>query len=175
METSSADTAGGNVRRSPGSWPDSKIAAKQMIQLVTRTLGVAGILCLPLVAVGADYHEGLAAHRRGDYEAALAEWRPLAAQGDAESQYRIARMYHHGEGEKDDAAAANWYRKAAEQEHGKAQNNLGLLYEEVPGPRTSDACVVLCPLYFSWVAFTMAAVTVRSGRQPGNNGPISSW
>jgi TPR repeat protein len=101
-----------------------------MMHLATRTLGVASILFLPLVAVGADYHEGLAAHRRGDYEAALAEWRPLAAQGDAESQYRIARMYFHGEGAKDDAAAANWYRKAADQEHDKAQNNLGLLYEE---------------------------------------------
>ena len=113
--------------------PDSKIAAKQMIHLAIRTLGLASILFLPLVAVGADYLEGLAAHRRGDYEAALAEWRPLAAQGDAESQYRIARMYYHGEGAKDDAAAANWYRKAADQGHDKAQNNLGLLYEEGRG------------------------------------------
>jgi TPR repeat protein len=99
----------------------------------TRTLIVAGLLLSPLVAVGADYHDGLAAYRRGDYEAALAEWIPLAAQGDAQSQYRIARMYYHGEGAKDDAAAANWYRKAAEQGYDKAQNNLGLLYEEGRG------------------------------------------
>jgi len=104
-----------------------------MIRLATRTLIVASILLPSSAAIGADYHEGLAAYRRGDYEAALAEWRALAAQGDVESQYRIARMYYHGEGAKDDAAAANWYRLAAEQGHDKAQNNLGLLYEEGRG------------------------------------------
>jgi TPR repeat protein len=31
--------------------------------------------------------------------------------------------------EQDDAEAANWYRKAAEQGHITAQNNLGVMYE----------------------------------------------
>ena len=84
-------------------------------------------------ALAADFHEGLAAHKRGDYEAALREWRPLAAQGDAEAQYRLARMYYHGEGVKDDAEAAKWYRLSAEQGHPKAQNNLALMYEEGRG------------------------------------------
>jgi len=81
----------------------------------------------------ADYHEALAAHRRGDFEAALREWRPLAAQGDSESQYRLARMYYHGEGERNDALAAQWYERAAEQGHVKAQNNIGMLYEQGRG------------------------------------------
>jgi len=96
------------------------------------------VVALVLFAVSpatraADYHEGLAAHRRGDFEAALREWRPLAAQGDSESQYRLARMYYHGEGERNDALAAQWYERAAEQGHVKAQNNIGMLYEQGRG------------------------------------------
>jgi TPR repeat protein len=96
------------------------------------------VVALLLLAVSpatwaADYHEGLAAHRRGDFEAALREWRPLAAQGDSESQYRLARMYYHGEGERNDALAAQWYEQAAEQGHVKAQNNIGMLYEQGRG------------------------------------------
>jgi TPR repeat protein len=84
-------------------------------------------------ARAADFHEGLAAYKRGDYEAALREWRPLAAQGDVESQYRLGRMYYHGEGVRDDAEAAKWYERAAARGHVRAQNNLGLLYEQGRG------------------------------------------
>lgn len=90
-------------------------------------------------ALAADFHEGLAAHKRGDYEAALREWRPLAAQGDPEAQYRLARMYYHGEGVRDDAEAAKWYRLSAEQGHAKAQNNLALMYEEGRGVERDEA------------------------------------
>ena len=98
-----------------------------------RLLVVALSLAAGPAVLAADYHEGLAAHRRGDYEAALREWRPLAAQGDVESQYRLAHMYSHGEGARDDAEAARLYGLAAEQGHVKSQNNLGLLYEQGRG------------------------------------------
>ncbi len=105
------------------------------MQTIASARGVAAVLfaAATATALAADFHEGLAAHRRGDYEAALREWRPLAAQGDAESQYRLARMYSRGEGVRDDAEAARWYRRAADQGHPQAQNNLGVLYEEGRG------------------------------------------
>jgi TPR repeat protein len=113
-----------------------------------KTFAVKILLTATLLVVAtpgvraADFHEGLAAHRRGDYEAALREWRPLAIQGDVEAQYRLARMYYHGEGVKDDAEAARWYAQAAEQGHAKAQNNLGLLYEEGRGVERDPAQAV---------------------------------
>jgi len=102
------------------------------------------VLCIGAVSMvrAADFHEGLAAYNRGDYDAAIREWSALAEQGDAESQYRLARMYYHGEGVRDDAAAARWYRTAAEQNHLLAQNNLGLLYQEGRGVEQDDASAV---------------------------------
>lgn len=39
-----------------------------------------------------------------------------AQQGDAEAQLKLARMYYHGEGVRQDYnEAARWYRKAADQ------------------------------------------------------------
>tara|TARA_B100000676_G_C18016243_1_gene809838 strand:+ start:707 stop:841 length:135 start_codon:yes stop_codon:yes gene_type:complete len=42
------------------------------------------ILLLPAAAL-ADFAAGMATYRNGDFEAAVAEWRPLAEQGDANS------------------------------------------------------------------------------------------
>ncbi len=77
----------------------------------------------------AGWDEGVAAYHRGDYAAALREFRPLAEQGNAKAQYNLGLMYYNGEGVPQDyAEAVKWYRKAAEQGYAKAQNNLGLMY-----------------------------------------------
>ena len=44
------------------------------------------------VPAAADYLEGLAAWRAGDYDAALRHWEPLAAQGDPDSSYLIDKV-----------------------------------------------------------------------------------
>jgi len=76
----------------------------------------------------------LAAYERGDYEAALKEWRPLAEKGDAFLQFIIGRMYRVGEGVTQDYdEAAKWYRLAAEQGDAKAQIELGFMYENGQG------------------------------------------
>ena len=49
-------------------------------------------------AWAADFAKGLAAYQAGDFATALAEWRPLAEQGDAAAQYNLALMYDNGEG-----------------------------------------------------------------------------
>ena len=76
-----------------------------------------------------NYNEGLAAHQAGDYDTALKEWRPLAEQGNAITQYNLALMYKNGEGiAEDNVEAAKWYQRAAEQGYASAQNNLGNMY-----------------------------------------------
>ena len=84
--------------------------------------------------VWADFSDGIAAYDRGDYAAALKEWRPLAEQGNAGAQYNLGQMYIYGRGVPEDyAEAAKWYRKAAEQGHANAQYNLGVMYDNGQG------------------------------------------
>ena len=50
-------------------------------------------------------------------EQRINELRQAAEQGDAAAQYTLGRLYELGRGvPKDEAKAAHWYRKAAEQE-----------------------------------------------------------
>ena len=80
--------------------------------------------------VQADSQAGMDAYAREDYETALKEWRPLAAQGLAEAQFGLGVMYENGRGvPQDDAQAATWYRKGADQGDVQAQFILGLLYD----------------------------------------------
>ncbi len=63
--------------------------------------------------------------------AGIAKWRAAAERGEAVAQYSLGYSYATGKGvEQDPREAVRWYRKAAEQGHAWAQNNLGnLLYE----------------------------------------------
>ncbi|MEO5338823.1 MAG: hypothetical protein H7841_18365, partial [Magnetospirillum sp. WYHS-4] len=66
--------------------------------------------------------DGMAAYEAKDHERALAVWLPLAEAGHAEAQYRVGRLHDEGEAvPRDEAAAAAWYRKAAEQGHEYAE------------------------------------------------------
>ena len=91
----------------------------------------AVIVLIGLAApASAGLDEGLAAYERGDYEAALREFRPLAEQGLATAQYILGDMYAKGQGVPQDyAQAVVWYRKVAEQGDAEAQYNLGVTLE----------------------------------------------
>jgi TPR repeat protein len=53
-----------------------------------------------------------------------------AREGDAEAQYILGQNYQNGIGvQSNKVEAANWYRRAAKQDHREAQNRLGLLLE----------------------------------------------
>jgi hypothetical protein len=81
-----------------------------------------------------DWGEGLAAYRRGDYDAALREWRPLAEQGYDRAQYSLGLMYINGQGvHQDYKEAMKWFRKAAEQGFASAQFDLGVMYHNGEG------------------------------------------
>jgi TPR repeat protein len=65
----------------------------------------------------------------------LADVRAKAEKGDAQSQYELGTAFSNGSlgAAKDDAEAVKWYRKAAEQNDGMAQNNLGACYASGEG------------------------------------------
>ncbi len=57
---------------------------------------------------------GVAAYKWGKYATALREWRPLAAQGNAEAQYNLGLMYRKGLGVAQNYVRAyGWYNLAA--------------------------------------------------------------
>ena len=57
-----------------------------------------------------NYNKGLTAAQAGDFVTALKEWRPLAEQGDARSQYALGAMYEYGSGVlQDNITAHMWY------------------------------------------------------------------
>lgn len=76
----------------------------------------------------ADVKAGVDAWSRGDYPAAIKEWRPLAINGDADAQFNLGQAYKLGRGVPVDfKLAEGWYRKAADQGHFQAEDNLGLI------------------------------------------------
>ncbi len=69
----------------------------------------------------------------------LADWN-LPALTPVFAQFNLGVMYNKGQGVKQDyAAAANWFRKAAKQGLGPAQNILGLMYTNGRGVPNNDA------------------------------------
>ena len=76
-----------------------------------------------------DVQKGIEAFAAGDYAAALAEWRPLAARGNSDAQASLGLMYARGQGvPRDYGEAVKWFRQSAAQGHALAQNNLGVMY-----------------------------------------------
>ncbi len=102
--------------------------------MIKRLLLALVLACALSAPAWAGFDEGLAAAKRGDYETALREWRPLAERGDADAQYNLGVMYDTGQGVAQDyAEALKWYRRAAEQGHADAQSNLGFMYAKGQG------------------------------------------
>ena len=95
-------------------------------------------MCVAVLA-RADFDAGLAAASAGDFAAAMREWHPLALKGDAGAQFNLGLLYAQGRGvAQDDEQAAQWFRRAAEQELPVAQYNLGTLYAAGRGVRQDD-------------------------------------
>ncbi|WP_420902587.1 SPOR domain-containing protein [Sphingobium algorifonticola] len=76
----------------------------------------------------ADVKTGVDAWTQGDYVKAVNEWRPLANSGDADAQFNMGQAYKLGRGVPTDLPIAmEWFRKAAEKGHLRAEDNYGLL------------------------------------------------
>jgi TPR repeat protein len=77
----------------------------------------------------ADFKDGLYFYYKGDLKEAFVEWEGLAKKGDADSQYNLGIMYHHGEAVlKNNIKARHWLEAASQQGHKKADEELGHLY-----------------------------------------------
>ncbi len=76
----------------------------------------------------ADVKAGVDAWARGNYDAAIREWRGPAAAGDPDAQFNMAQAYRLGRGvEQNTRQAEVLYAQAAAQGHVKAADNYGLL------------------------------------------------
>jgi len=70
---------------------------------------------------------GVDAWGRGDYKAAVEQWRGPATAGDPDAQYNLGQAYKLGRGVPvDPGLAQSWFRKAAVQGHFQAEDNYGL-------------------------------------------------
>ena len=95
------------------------------------------------VASAADFSKGLQAYKAGDFKTALAEWTPLAEQGNADAQFNLALMYDNGRGApENDKTAVKWFTKAAEQGLAGAQSYLGAMYANGEGVPKNDKTAV---------------------------------
>jgi uncharacterized protein len=90
--------------------------------------GLTIVLAMVGTSARADVKTGVDAWSRGDYPSAIKEWRPLAINGDADAQFNLGQAYKLGRGVPVDfKLAESWYRKAADQSHFQAEDNLGLI------------------------------------------------
>jgi cell division septation protein DedD len=93
-------------------------------------LGAAAAVALASPA-GADTISGIRAWERGDFAAAVKEFRAAAEKGDADAQFNLGQAYRMGRGvPADPRIAQSWYQKAAAQGHDRAGGNLGLMLYE---------------------------------------------
>jgi TPR repeat protein len=98
--------------------------------MVKRFIAVVGIaVTLTCGAQAGPYESGYAAYFFGDYPKALRLLEPLADNADA--QYTLGTMYHHGLGVSQDyTEAVKRYRFAADHHHAEAQYYLGIMYAQ---------------------------------------------
>jgi TPR repeat protein len=97
------------------------------LSLFPSLLTLAAVLAA--VPAFADFQAGVDAYQKGDYVGAVKEWRPLAEAGDPIAQFNLGLLYLDGHGVPQSVAeAANWFRRAAEQDYTEAQHNLGAMY-----------------------------------------------
>lgn len=83
------------------------------------------VIAMPALA---DVKAGVDAWSRGEYEAAVKQWRDPAIKGDADAQFNMGQAYKMGRGVKADLnVALDWYRKAAAQGHLQAADSYGHL------------------------------------------------
>ena len=84
-----------------------RIVLKRIIAIAVLMFGLAG-------PAWADFDEGGAAYKRGDYATALREWNALAEKENTSSQLNLGLMYAKGEGVPQDFVQAHmWFNIAA--------------------------------------------------------------
>ena len=97
-----------------------------------------GASLLASTAPAQSVRSGIEAWGRGDYAAALGQWRPLAARGNADAMFNIGQAYRLGRGMPIDLGKAeDWYTRAAQLGHVDAQTQLGMMLFQNGYPRAA--------------------------------------
>ncbi len=105
----------------------SDVARERAVKCLLLALAVLCLLASP--AAAQDYNKGANAYARGDFAAALQEWRPLAEKDNVSAQFNLGQMYFLGRGVSQDyAEALIWYTRAAEQGDTGAASAIGNMY-----------------------------------------------
>lgn len=88
----------------------------------------SALASLAAPASAQDVKTGIAAWQKGDFEGAVAAWRPLAAKGDADAAFNLGQAYRLGKGVPISLGQAQqWYEIAARKGHLDAATSLGIL------------------------------------------------
>ncbi len=139
--------------------------AARSVCYITRMkrLLIGVILAVGLVLpVRADFEAGVEAYKRGNYAAALREFKPLAKQGHAEAEFRLGVMYENGIGvPRDYVQAVKWYRRAAGQGHARAMDRLGFMYAAGKGVPKDHAEAI------KWYRLAAGQEVAKVERRPG--------
>ncbi len=76
-------------------------------------------------------NDGLRAFKAGNYQQAMAYWKPLAEKNNPDALYNIGLLYMKGLGVKQDyRAAKHWFKQAAKYGSVDAAYNLGVMYKK---------------------------------------------
>ena len=107
-------------------------------------LGIALAIALAAALVGTasaqDFQKGFDAYKRGDYAAALREWRPLAEQGEAAAQVNVGLMYSKGRGVPQDLVSAYmWFNLSAAQGNEDANKYKSLAVKPMTHEQIAEA------------------------------------
>lgn len=98
------------------------------------------------------------AYEHRDFSTAIAIWRPLAEQGNAEAQTLLGAMYWRGEGvQRNHHEAAKWYLRAAEQGYARAQNDIGFMYGFGEGIPPHDDVQA-----YKWISLAIMRYTIKN-------------
>ncbi len=106
---------------------DVRLSKPERSKRFAACLVVAVSLLLPATGPAwAGFDDGMAAAKRGDYQAAYEIWLPLAERGDIAAQANLGTLYANGLGvEQDDVQAHMWFNLAASRTQGrKARRRL---------------------------------------------------
>jgi len=94
-----------------------------------KRLAVIALVLWPIGAEAANYNDALQYIQAAKYGLAMKEFKQLAEEGHAPSQFSLGLMYHLGRGvDKDQAVAYEYYKQSALKEHPPALNNIGMMY-----------------------------------------------
>ena len=113
----------------------NKLTATRLLGSILLFVAMAS----PPISANADYQDGLKMVSAGQWQAALNEFKPLADEGHAPSQFSIGLIYQLGRGvKKDSEMARKMYVMSAKQGYWPAYNNLAKMFLDGDGVPQSN-------------------------------------